>query len=320
MKSTVPFALILLILWVIFSPAWSQFRKVATTGYAFLEIPVSAREAALGETSTTFANPDAAAVFANPGMLGFIQNQHAVHGSFANYLVDTRHQALAYVYRHPSLGSFALSVNQLDMGEMVETVNADPLNPGGNYLVLGTFKADALAIGLSYARRLTDLFAFGITTKYIREQIARYQSENIIFDVGMMYYTGFRSLRIGGYIQNFGVDSKYLDDTFKMPMVFKLGGSMELWDSPLSRQRLTLCLDALHPSNYSERVHSGVEYSYRNMLILRVGYKFNYDLGGFTAGCGLNWPGDERNLGIDFSYTDFDELESVMRFSLNLSF
>ncbi len=314
MKKIIPIILVLVTL------AFGQFRKVATTGYAFLEIPVSARFAAMGGITTALSDAEADALFSNPGQLGFAENTHGLHLSYAGYLAETRHQAIGYFFRHPAWGTFGVSINYLDMGTMTETVNADPNNPGGKYLVLGNFNAGALAAGLTYSRRLTDLFAFGLHVKFVEEKIAQYRSNNFVFDLGMMYHTGFHSLRIGGYIQNFGVDSEYFDDNFKMPMIFRLGAAAEIFGAIGQRHRLTLATEALHPSNYSERLHVGLEYCFIRKVFLRGGYKFNYDLGGFSAGAGIRWPSSRFNLQLDGAYSDFAELGSVLRFGLNVRY
>jgi len=138
--------------------------------------------------------------------------------------------------------------------------------------------------------------------------------------MGMTYHTGFRSLRLGGYIQNFGVDSKYLNDTFKMPMIFRFGLAGEILGTTEDQNRLTMAVEVLHPSNYSERIHIGSEYAFKNRFIFRAGYKCNYDLGGLTLGLGLRHPANERAMGVDISYTDYGDLNSVLRFTMNATF
>lgn len=130
------------------------------------------------------------------------------------------------------MGACGVSINRLDLGEMVETLNADVDNPGGAYIVRGTYTADALAIGLSFAQQATAWFAYGLTLRYVRERISVYTSDNLLVDLGMLYPTGFRSFRLGGYVHNFGVDSRYIGDSFKMPMVFRLGAVRNSWAGP----------------------------------------------------------------------------------------
>lgn len=311
---------LLLILFMAVSALQAQFRKVGTTGYVFLEIPVTARMAAMGETSVALTDVGAGALFTNPALLGHAVFHHNIHASYANYLADIQHQAFGYGIQLTPIGAFGISINRLDLGEMVETVNADPNNPGGGYLIIGKYSADALAVGLSFAQKATTWFAYGITAKYVRERISVYESNNILVDIGVIYCTRFHSLRIGGYIQNFGVDSKYIGDTFKMPTIFRLGAAAELVGDPNTPTRLTLSVDALHPSDYTERLNLGTEYWIQNILALRAGYKFNYDEEGWTLGMGFRRKSNQNILNIDIAYTYYGRLESVSRISTNIAF
>ncbi|MGQ9560803.1 MAG: PorV/PorQ family protein [Candidatus Oleimicrobiaceae bacterium] len=300
--------------------AHAQFRKVGTTGYVFLEIPVSARMAAMGESFLAMTDAGADALFTNPGLLGFARGRHHLQATHADYLANIQHQAFGYAALLGNLGAFGVSLNRLDVGEMIGTVNADPNNPGGRYIITGTFDSDALAVGLTYARRLTDRFSFGTTLRYVRERIATFESTNVLLDAGMVYLTGWRSLRIGGYVQSFGVDSKYIGDTFKMPTIFRLGVASEVLGSTDGPTRLTLTAEALHPSDYTERLHLGGEYWFQNFLAVRGGYKCNYDEEGWTAGVGLRWKTGGGALGLDMAYTGYGRLGSVSRFTLIASF
>ena len=55
-----------------------------------------------------------------------------------------------------------------------------------------------------------------------------YSANNVIMDLGFLYMTGIHSLRIGAFLQNFGLDTKYIDQKFKMPQLMKLGVSGEV--------------------------------------------------------------------------------------------
>ncbi len=275
----------------------------------------------MGETTVALLDAGPEALFTNPSLIALLGSQGALSVSHAKFLADTRHQAVALALRLPrGFGVCGLSANRLDLGEMVETVNADPDNPGGAYVVRGTYTADALAVGLSYANHPTAWFAWGFTIRYVRERVAMYASRNLLFDGGMVYITGFRSLRIGGYLQNFGVDSRYIGDSFKMPMVFRLGMAMEIFGDANSPSRLTVAADALHPSDYSERLHVGGEWWMGKRLALRAGYKFNYDEQGLALGGGLRWQIGDQEAGFDLAYSDYHRLHSVLRMTFSLVF
>ncbi|MCR4438088.1 MAG: PorV/PorQ family protein [bacterium] len=303
------------------TPGKGQFRKVGTAGYTFLEIPVTARAAAMGEVGVALLDGGPEALFVNPALLAHLAGSRALSVSYASYLAETSHQACSIALRLPRrMGVCGVSINRLDLGEMVETLNADVDNPGGAYIVRGTYTADAAAIGLSFAQQATAWFAYGLTLRYVRERIAVYTSDNVLVDLGMVYTTGFRSFRIGGYVQNFGVDSRYIGDSFKMPMVFRLGAAIELLGGQSSPYRLTLAADALHPSDYSERLHVGAECWLANVVALRVGYKFNYDEDGLTIGCGFKKSTGRGLVGFDLAHTDYRRLQSVLRMSFCAEF
>ncbi|MBC7187570.1 MAG: PorV/PorQ family protein [Calditrichaeota bacterium] len=320
-RAVSPLVLALLLVTSMANPGRAQFRKVGTAGYTFLEVPVSARVAAMGEVGVALLDAGPEALFVNPALLAHLAGAHALCVSYASYLAETSHQAFSIALRLPRrMGACGLSINRLDLGEMVETVNADVDNPGGAYIVRGTYTADALAIGLSFAQQATAWFAYGLTLRYVRERIAAYTSDNMLVDLGMVYTTGFRSFRLGGYVQNFGVDSRYIGDSFKMPMVFRLGAAMELLGALSSPYRLTLAADALHPSDYNERLHVGAECWLANVVALRLGYKFYYDEDGLTLGCGFKKRTGRGLVAFDLAHTDYGRLQSVLRMSFSAEF
>ncbi|MGC8654766.1 MAG: PorV/PorQ family protein, partial [Candidatus Kryptoniota bacterium] len=259
--------------------SYAQFKTVATTGFTFLEIPVTARYSAVGEVGLTLSNAGAEALFTNPSMLAFSTGKQYALVSFGNYLAQTQQEAAGYAVDFGDLGIVGVSVYRLDEGTMTRTVNADPNNPGGGYKVIGSFSASDIAVGLSYIRKLTDHFSFGGTIKYVQEGIAEFKASNELIDFGMVYFTGFKSLRIAGSIQNLGVNTRFsgplesggtlTGDNFSMPVTFRLGAAMELLGDYESPTRFTLSFEGLHPSDYSERINIGAEYWYLNMVALR---------------------------------------------------
>ncbi len=187
------------------------------------------------------------------------------------------------------------------------------------YDVLGNFSANAISLGLSYSRALTDKFSFGLTVKYVREGIDDYSANNILFDGGVLYYTGFKSLRLGASIQNFGVETKYINDPFKMPSVLKLGLAAEIFGDMKSEYRVTGIVEALHPNDGDERMNAGLEIGWKNMVILRGGYKFFYDEETWSVGLGVN-PSTQIPVSADFSFADYGRLGNILRFTLNLNY
>ncbi|MGE5316134.1 MAG: PorV/PorQ family protein [Acidobacteriota bacterium] len=310
---TEKFILLLICLMCCANASWGQnnFKKIGTAGYVFLEIPVTARGAAMGEATLTTLQ-GALSVFDNPAATGLNTDRHSFGASFADWFAETQHKAAAYSYNGADLGVFTVSAVQLDYGTMQGTISPSA-DATGSYIITDDFSADGLALGVSYARQMTDKFSFGATVKYVREKISVYKSDNMLFDAGIYYSTGYHSLRIGGALKNFGVDAKYLQGLFKMPTEFRLGASMDAFGSEASDHRLTLAVEATHPSDNDERFNVGGEYWFQNFVALRGGYKFNYDEEKWTAGAGVRWSG----LTLDAAYASYGRLGTVVRFSLS---
>lgn len=290
-----------------------EFKKAGTSGFVFLELPVSAKSAALGEASISLTDHGAAGLFINPATTGFIENSHNLSVSYSPWIADISHYNTAYSFKS-DLGVISVGAIVMDYGSMKRTRSV-----GGQRLfeVTGSFDANAVALSLGYSRRLTDKFSFGAAFKYINEKIDIYSADNIVFDAGVLYYTGLGSLRLAATIQNFGVDSKFINDTFRMPTVFRIGVASELIGDYNSEYRITGIIEAFHPADNDERLNVGTEISWQNRVTLRAGYKFFYDEESFNFGVGVN-PGLGYPAEIDFAYSDYGRLGDVLRFSLKL--
>ncbi|MGH7601088.1 MAG: PorV/PorQ family protein, partial [bacterium] len=209
------------------------------------------------------------------------------------------------------------------------------------------FSAADMAIALSYSRNLTDRFAIGLNAKYINQRIWHESASGFALDLGTLFVTGFRGLRIGATLSNFGTDMRMegkdllvfhdLDPTISnnervpsnietqswaLPLNFQFGLAMEIFRN--NQQRLTVAADALHPSDNTESVNFGGEYSWQEKVFLRGGYRDLFLRDGeqtFTLGGGaaVRFLGNVR-WKFDYAYADFGRLENEQRFSLAVEF
>ncbi len=319
------------------------FEKVGTTAFQFLKVQTSARYCGMGEASSAVVD-DAQSVFFNPAGLVYV-NKLAFSADYLDWLLDISHFSLSAAYRIKGIGTFALFGILTDVGEIkVTEVNALGFVNGVYLGYTGeTITPGAMVFGLSFARRITDKFSFGVTGKYAREDLAVKSTQNFIFDGGLIYETGFRSLRIAASILQFGPDVKYYDQvlleryipsadstyyqkysgkSYPLPQTFSLGASAYIMDSESGifinseNQSLLVAFDLVQPRDYDQQYHIGLEYGYHDILFLRAGYKLNYDEESFSLGFGLFYSGYR----FDYAYSDFGQyLDSVHRFSLGIS-
>lgn len=313
-------AILCLLFVFLINNAYSQeFQKIATTGFVFLELPVTARSVAMGETGITMTNAAAEGLFTNPALISLSPQRMSANVSYADWYVETTHQALGLVYAIPQFGTIGFQAIHFDFGEMEKTINPSR-DQTGSYISLGTYSAGAYAIGISYARSLTDKFSFGSTLKYVRESIDIYHAENVVADIGFLYQTGFNSLRIGAFLQNFGLEAKYAQEKFKMPQQLRLGISGEVWGSMASPNRITLLAEAVHPNDANERIHLGMEAMISNIIVLRGGYKFGYEDENLCLGAGLRFSVVDKRFGFDVGYMNHEYLDTSLRYSLAVEF
>ena len=173
---------------------FSQVSKVGTTAAAFLEIGPGAAATGMGGAFVSVAN-DATALYWNPaGTANFTKNEVTIF--HANWIASTNFDYAALVIPLGEAGNLGLSFTSFSMAdEMVRTVD---LLKG-----LVSFQCRGYAVGLSYARKLTDRFSIGFTAKYIQETIWHESASAVAIDVGTIFRTDlFNGLTIGAsYLQ-----------------------------------------------------------------------------------------------------------------------
>lgn len=327
---------LLIIVSLIFSSSiYGQNPNLGTAGAQFLEIPVGARASALGGAFVGLSD-DASSVFWNPAGITKI-NSNAAHFSYMRWFDMFNFNAASFVANWEDVGTFAASVIVFNMDEMEITTE---WNPNGTGMF---FDAQDIAVGLTYARRLTDNFTVGITAKYIQQRIWNETATGLAFDVGTQYRLDFQNLTIAMRMSNFGPDLKFdgedlnvthdinsnvplnrltparlITDAYPLPLNFQVGIAMDVYTSTFIKVRAGL--DAIHPNDNKERVSIGTEIAFFDRLFLRGGYKYNYDDEDFAFGAGANLPFNGTLIAFDYSYSLYDILPSIHRISLGIVF
>lgn len=292
--------------------AAKEFEKVGTIGGQFLKLGVGARAVGMGSAFVAVAD-DASAIYWNPAGVARLQD-NVVNINHTSWLADISFTQAAYVFGMNFLpGRFAVNVRSLYMDEQqVRTV----FRPDGE----GTsFDAGDVAVGATYARSFTDKFSAGVSLNYLQSTLATYTGNAYTFDFGTLYDTGYRSLRIGMSIQNIGSEMSFLDDSVKMPTVFRVGMSMKLYES--GNNLVISSGEFSHPPDNNERAAWGMEYGFKEFFYARGGYQFKYDLETYSAGVGFKVATSLNSEGrFDYAYTDMGDLPGVHRVSVDFRF
>ncbi|UCE04728.1 MAG: PorV/PorQ family protein [bacterium] len=313
-------------------------QKLAQTGMKFLSVSTDARISALGDAGTALEG-NSALMFYNPAGLGFLNGFADVSMGQVDWIADIKyiHGGAVFSPVNGVYGVFGISFLSADYGEFNGTIRYD--NDQG-FINLGNLSPSpsALAIGISYAKALSNQFSVGGNIKYVNQDLgsnivgfngeAGYKEEDYsedvyAFDFGILYRTGFKSLNFGMCIRNFSEEVTYEDESFQLPLIFKIGVAMDILDlyGTVSQKThaLLVSVDAVHPRDYYEQVNFGLEYLFLKTFALRLGYSTPNDEHGVSAGVGLQQAYRDYMIALDYAYTPFGVFNDVHRVSVHFS-
>jgi hypothetical protein len=317
------------------TPVWA-LEKVGTTSMQVLKIPSGVRGIGMGGALVSEVS-GAEAVWWNPGALTETRKNHLLLSQI-NMPANIQLNTIAFSRQLGNEGAFSLHLINLFTDDMpVRTVD-NPEGTGEN------FNASDFILGGSYGRRLTDRFSLGGNLRYLHSALDDASFDGFSFDLGTLYKTGLRSLKLGMAIQNLGQDVKYSGEFLDfreagrneedpnmqsyegaaLPTMFRLGVSFSMFEmfqwkktAAENPHEAIIAVEMDHPNDNKERLNLGGEYSFKKTLFLRLGGKFGYDEESIAAGFGLDFRvmGDYR-LQFDYAYSHMGRItEAVDEFS-----
>ncbi len=327
----------LLILGLLAHTLNAQDKKLAQTGMKFLSVSTDARTSGFSEAVTAVDLASASAIFYNPATLASIKEFTSFSVGNVSWIADINyiHSAIAFAPFDGDYGVFGISFLSVDYGEFMGTVVA---NNEKGYLDVGTFSPKSYSFGIGYAKALSTKFSVGGNIKYVKQNLGssvidvdqngNFVNEDnslgaIAFDFGILYRTGFKSLNFGMSVRNFSAELKYKKETFQLPLMFKIGLSidaMDLFNVDKNTHSLIVAVDASHPRDYSEQIYLGAEYTFINMFSVRAGFVSPADEHNFSAGFGVKRNISGMNLGLDYAFQPYGVFNNVHRFTLSFSF
>ncbi len=331
--------LIFLIFLLSFSKNFAEFDNVGTSVLTFLKIPVDARGAAMGGAYTALAN-DIVGVYYNPAAVGKIKSGQFLYSS-TDWVIDMKLNYIAAAYSFGNVGTFGVTMNYFSMGKFDIT---DWEHPSGTGV---TFEASDMAISLLYGRELTDRFTFGTQIKMVQERIYNSYASGFAFDIGFLYQTPLKALKLGMSVRNLGSKVKmdgsnlrgktqhypnapstpkdvvyYLETKeWNLPVTFQFGFAYDVYSSDLFT--LTTSADFIDENDQVQRFLFGAQFNFKNYAFLRVGYNNVYEnSNGLSYGAGLKYhfKNSRYGIAIDYSYTDLGYLENSNRFTFSFIF
>lgn len=283
----------------------------------FMAIGVGGRALGMGGAYAGIAN-DVTAGYYNPAGLAAIDYPEIalMHDEQFGSLVNYDYAAAAIPFGKNF--TFAISIMRLGIDGIPDTRNALVDANGDGVLNIQTDRLDYSkitqfsnqdwAVYLSFAKRASDKFYFGGNVKIIRESLAEYGAWGVGFDVGV-WYNPVGKLTLGANLQDITTTvvawntgrTELITPTAKLGVGYQvhfLGGvfTPALDVDVRFENRQFSSYAYIGPVSFD--THTGLEYSFKNLIAVRVGYN---DVKQFTLGAGIRLP----KLSIDYSFARF---------------
>lgn len=311
---------------VLVSLASSALAGTGVAKYAgeFLSLGVGGRALGLGGAYVALAN-DVTASYWNPAALARITYPQItlMHDERFGSLVNYDYGAVAFpLGRQASMG---VSLVRLGVDDIADTRNAG-VDINGNLTYdpaqfsrvdpnrVTYFNAADWALYISYARAQSGDFAYGANLKLIRREMGDNSATGIGLDIAV-WYRPLENLLLGANLQdvtttflawNTGTN-ELISPTLKVGSAYlikALGGRFApAMDFDIRfENRRSASMAHLGPVSFD--MHAGVEYEFKELVALRVGYS---DIKQLTLGAGIHLP----KLNVDYSFMKFDQTDQL---------
>lgn len=289
----------------------------------FLAIGIGGRPLGMGGAYVSLVN-DVTAGYWNPGALARINypQMSLMHDERFGNLVNYDYGSIAIPFGPKT--SFGISVIRLGVDDNADTRNAlidlnnnGILDPGEriDYNRITFFNAADWAFFFTYSKRQSEKLSYGVNLKIINRSIAEGSAWGVGFDVGAIYNVSPK-FRVGVNLQD--VTTTLLAwNTGRKELITptaKMGSSYDI--EFLKNSRITPSVDfdvrfenrkfasLGHVGPVSFDAHTGVEYGFKDLFAVRVGYN---DVKQLTFGAGVKLP----KLNLDYSFAKFDGTDQL---------
>jgi hypothetical protein len=331
--------LIPLIISVFFVQSEAQTKLSAQSIMKFLNISVGARAAGMGDSFITNGD-DISVAFWNPAGIGQLNGFNTMV-EMNRWISDVSQYSFAASTDIGDYGVVGVTFTMMDYGEIHGTT-IDLVSAGSGafeYIETGDVSVSNFALGLVYARAISNQFSIGGQVRYVYSGLGSnlIQStgspENLdnnlsalAFDLGTRFNTEFKDLTFSMSLRNFSREVRYpkMTQGYYLPLLFTLGFSIDaaaLIIPGSEMHSLVVSVNGLHPMDYSEKMNAGFEYGFQKQFFLRGGYKFNYSIESYSMGIGMRYPiSNEEYLQFDYSYSAIEYFTGVHRISVSSHF
>jgi hypothetical protein len=308
----------LYLLFFLFSTVSSYAQLGGKRSFEFLQIPASARQAALGGVNVSLADQDVNFFFASPALVSDTLAGMA-SASYQFYLADVGQAAFAYAHKFRRIGTLSFGVQHLSYGTI------QGYDPSG--MPLGDFKSGETAWVVSKSHQVGH-FRVGANLKLVFSNLAGYRASAVMVDLGGVFIHPQQDLRVGLLIRNLGTTlSEYTDtgDT-SLPFDVQAGATFKPEHMPLRFSLTAYALTRKDVTYYDpasgddepgtldkvlRRINFGAEILFHRNVNLLLGYNYlqhqelKLEEGGGGAGISLGFSARIKAFEFVFSRSGY---------------
>ncbi len=273
-------------------------------GWQFLKMALSPVSSAQAETGAFSNDVDALMGIVNPAAPPRY-NSKFITTSYSRWF-ETDISSVAYLNSN-GRKAFGISARYLNYGKL------DKYDETGD--LIGEFHPMDIVITNNFSYRLNPVHYFGVNLSLLYEQIDTSSSYGFSGDLGYMYITSIKGLKVATALKNLGFTSKMDEERISLPitMEFSLIQDFKLADFPISTE---LKMIKYFDENRI-KINYGVNTSYKDIIKLRLGYKYNDDSKNILTGIGFKL----NKFRVDYTYIPgISELGDIHQIGVNYIF
>ncbi|NDW13409.1 DUF3308 domain-containing protein [Bacteroides sp. 214] len=305
--------LLFLLLLMVFPATAQNSNKV----FHFLELPVSARAAALGGENISIVEDDLTMAVHNPALLSYVSNK-SLNLNYMSYIEGAKVGSAAYSRLLGTRSAWAVTAQYMDYGKMYETNDEST--------ILGEFSAKDIAIAGIYSYDLSDYWSGGVKINLIYADYHEYNSFAIGSDLGLNYLNEDKGFSFSMVVRNLGGQIKTFEDKNEsLPVNVQVGVSQAFAHAPF---RISLTLNKLNDwdgavnKKLANHVIIGADFLPTNNLYVSLGYNFgrademkikdSAHGAGFSVGAGIQ----VKRFKLGMAYAKYHTSASSLLFNL----
>jgi tetratricopeptide (TPR) repeat protein len=274
-------------------------RSIFSIGAGSRAIGMGGAFVALGDDpSALYYNP--AALRANRHF-GVMLNHIQLYSGFS----DANYDFVGLVYPTMSVGSIGLGFMTSGTGGIREF---DEFSRELGEISYRESQA-ILAYGFDLPWDLLGRLSLGSSVKVLHQRVGEYSDTGTGLDFGLLYRSGYlEGFTIGANLQDIvGAETKLVAVSEKVDRTMMFGAGYSRRFGDVSMLNVTIQYDM--PERDDNDVRVGAEYSYNDLLSVRIGF----DSEQITGGIGIVW----RGYGVDYGYFSRQEAGSSHPISLS---